>query len=128
MNPTPDRPVQFWPDVRPIVTAEEVEALKRAAAADGHQVLCPTHVVRVGGEIVGYGSICATPVVNVWLDSKRVKRRESLMLLSLCENLARDRRIASIVMPCAAASPFSPVMGALGFVRLGETVLWAKKL
>jgi len=121
-------PMYLWPEVRPLATAAELAELQAAAEKDKHVVLFPTHVVRKAGEIVGYGSICAAPVMFVWLDTQRVKSRESMMLLAVAENLARAKGVATLLMPCAESSPFSPLMTSMGYNEIGKTVMYAKKL
>ena len=118
----------LWPVVRPLSNQAELEELQAAADRDKHQVLFPTHIVRKAGEIVGYASVCAAPIMFVWLDSKRVKTRETLMLLALGENLARAKGVQILLMPCAEDSPFSPLMTGMGFEIVGKTVLYAKKM
>lgn len=103
-------------------------ALRAAARADEHALLFPTHVVSKGGDLVGYASLDATPIVNVWLDSKRVVALDSVRLLVAAEQRLHERGIRTYVMPCARTSPFFPHMGRLGFKLLGENVWFVKTL
>lgn len=113
--------------VRPIGSQSEFDQLVVSAKADDHVVLFPTHAVWKNGEIVGYGSINATPMVNVWLDSKRIGPRDSVQLLGVAEALAATQGLKQIIMPCAENSPFFPMMEKLGFKRLGFTSLNVKQ-
>lgn len=113
--------------VRPLGSQTEVDQLVEAAKSDNHIVLFPTHAVWKGGEIVGYGSINNTPMVNVWLHSKRIAPRDSIQLLGIAEALASSQGLKHIVMPCADTSPFFPMMEKLGFERLGFTSLNVKR-
>jgi hypothetical protein len=103
----------------PIAGPEQVKDLLLAAAADDHIVIAPSHVARLGDDLVGYASIGSIPVVNVWLDSQRVKAIDSLRLLRAAEQASRDMGIRQWLMPCAHTSPFYPHMERLGFKRLG---------
>lgn len=113
--------------VRPI-REEDVRPLVAAAAADGHMVIAPTDVIRRGGEVVGYGSLGGAPMVHVWLDSKRVRARETLMLLQYAEATLARQGARQVVMPCWANSPLAPYMAKLGYMKLGETTLYLKDL
>ena len=113
--------------VRAIKSQAEYDALNAAARADNHIALFPTHAVWKGGKIVGYGSINATPMVNVWLSSKDLGPRDSVQLLGVAEALASNAGLSQIIMPCADSSPFFPMMEKLGFTRLGFTSLNVKK-
>lgn len=105
--------------VRPLSSKEDAQKLILLAREDEHTVLFPTHLVTKHGEIVGYGSINAMPMVNVWLHSHKVKARDSLHLLNIAENIAANAGLKQFVMPCSQHSPFFPHMEKLGFKRLG---------
>jgi len=113
--------------VRPLKTQAEFDALDQAAKADNHIALYPTHAVWKSGEIIGYGSINATPMVNVWLHSQKLGPRDSVQLLGVAEALAANAGLSQIIMPCAQNSPFFPMMEKLGFSRLGFTSLNVKR-
>ena len=124
-----------WVRLRPAQSPEEAhelqalqQELSRAAAADNHTVLGPTHVVLRDGEVVGYCSAGGLPTVHVWLDSKQVHAAESLRLLETLEAILSDNGVRAILMPCDGNSPFSSHMERLGFTKLGTTVLYVKTL
>lgn len=102
--------------------------LQRRAALDNHGVWYPTHIVKKGGEISGYISICNTPIVNVWLDSKTIVARDSVQLLSTIENVMRMTGRCDYVMPCSKDSPFFNNMPRLGYSVMGENVWFHKNL
>ena len=112
---------------RPI-TAEDLEPLKRAAAEDDHAVVYPTHMIERDGEIVGYVSVCATPIVNVWLDSKKVQALDSVRLLTRLEQRLEAEGLRQYIMPCAKDSPFFKRMVRLGFRAVAENVWFLKQL
>lgn len=115
-------------DFQPITTAEEMADLVTAAASDNHGVLFPTHLVKSDGDTVGYVSICAMPIVHVWLDSRRVHALQSIRLLRKADAMLRDAGIQSYVIPCSKESPFYAHMERMGFSILGETVLFQRTL
>lgn len=108
-------------------TVDRMPSLVAAAAADDHCVLYPTEVFEKNGEIVGYVSVFGMPIVNVWLDSKKVTARDSLYLLGRMNQGIKAKGIGSYVMPCAEISPFYPKMDKLGFSKLGSTTLFYKE-
>lgn len=118
--------LRHFPQVRPIADVRELEALAAAAKADDHDVLFPTHIARKDGEIVGYASIGALALVNVWAHSQRLRARESLTLLNLVENVAHALGQRTVCMPCAEQSPFRPLLPGLGYKNLGSASFHVK--
>jgi hypothetical protein len=90
------------------------DALSAAAAADGHGVLDPTHVVRKSGEIVGYLGVFATPVVTMWLHSGKVDYMDSLGLWGRFNSDLKELGVRRYVVPCSARSPFHRILPRLG--------------
>lgn len=105
----------------------ELAELVRLAAEDDHGVLCPTHLVVKDGAIVGYLSLDATPIVNVWLHSKKVRAVDSVALLRRLDEEMQARGKPEYVMPCCEISPFYPHMDRLGFNRLGAAVFHQRR-
>ncbi len=117
------------PWFRPLLTARDNEALIAAAATDNHVPLVPTHLVEKNGEIVGYGSVGAVPMLFVWVHSQKVSARESRGLLNLGENLmALQYKGPFICCPCTAESPFFPFMRRLGYQSVGEAGFFLKRI
>lgn len=113
--------------IRRINPAKDLRDLRERAAADDHVVLTPTHVVEKDGEIVGYLSIGAVPIVNVWMDSEKLGPRDSVAVLGQLDAVMDYAGQPLYYMPCDKASPFSPVMEKLGFARLMETQMFVRK-
>lgn len=112
--------------VRPVRNADDLKAVAQAAAADNHKVIAPTQMVMRGDAVVGYASIGAIPLVHTWVDSRRVRARESFGLLNFAENLVANSGVGSLIVPCWEGSPFSPLMERMGYRKLGTTTLWVK--
>ena len=110
------------------ITPSELQALVAAAAEDKHTVLFPTHVIRRGEEIVGYLSICATPIVNVWAHSKKVNALQSVRLMHKLDDELKKNGVGTYIMPCSKDSPYYPHMQKLGYSVLGENVWHFKQL
>ena len=109
--------------LEPLRDEAQFQALLQAAAADDHVVIAPSHVATQDGQVVGYASLGSIAVVNVWLDSQRVKALDSLRLLKQAESVAKATGLRQYLMPCAHTSPFLPHMERLGFTKLGYTCL-----
>lgn len=106
----------------PLVTLmqpEELADLTRAAAADGHVVVAPTHLARKDGEIVGYASIGGIMLINTWAHSRKLVARESFGLLFEVERIAAAMGAKEICLPCSADSPFARYIHKLGYAQLG---------
>ena len=111
------------------VVAEEVPQLEAIAAGDGHTIVAPTHIVERAGEIVGYFSIGAVPMILAWAHTKRMRSRESIHALNVAENyLATVAPGATICVPCVAGSPFEPYMAGLGYRNFGQATINLKKV
>jgi hypothetical protein len=110
-------------------TPEQHAAVAAAARADNHALLAPTHAVKNdAGEVIGYVSICALPVVHVWMDTQRAGVRDSAAMLTQTEAILRDRSHGSYEMPCQESSPFYPYLAKAGFTDLGPCHLFHRKL
>lgn len=111
-----------------IQSADEIQRLVTAAAEDDHIVVAPTHIVIKNDEIVGYASLGAIRMVNVWVHSKKVNKFESVRLLNEAENILRAGGAGVVCMPCAEHSPFRPYMQRLGYTPLGQAAYCLKNL
>jgi hypothetical protein len=152
-TPTPDALMRTQPFLRPLPTATDLrnwqlaaqvdpnaaaelaaylarlKELQRAAADDKHNVIVPTHIAEKDGRVIGYASIGALPLVNVWLDSKAGKPRDTLNLLNQVENEAYRQGHRTICMPCWNGSPLRPFMETqFGYKHLMESGYYVKKL
>ena len=99
-------PVQLVP-----LTPELRVALDRAAAADGHRVLAPSHAVMKGGEILGGLSLGGVPTVFLWMDTQRAGPRDTYETWRAAANHLAGR--GTVCVPCTAASPLRPFLARL---------------
>lgn len=116
------------PWLMPIQHQDQIDELKEAAAQDHHNIIAPSHVAVRGGEIVGYVSLAVVPLVVAWMDSRKVRARESLGILNTVENILAQQNRNVICMPCAEKSPFRPYMRGLGYIHGGESGYFFKTL
>jgi hypothetical protein len=112
----------------PLTTVEQFKALQAYAAQDGHIVVCPSHLVMKGSQIVGYGSIGSVPMLNTWVHSKHVNKFESLRLLREAETMLAEGGAKFVILPVAASSPFRKFVGKLGYTTLGDASYNIKRL
>ena len=100
---------------------KDLALLNAEAAADNHTSLAPTHVVELDGQIIGYASIAAVPMVNLWLSSKKQRPRDAMALLNMVENAAAAAGLQVICVPCGDSSPFRKLMNRFGYNYLMES-------
>lgn len=105
-----------------------IEALTAAAMADHHRVVAPTHVMDLGGEILGYLSINGLPTVRAWFDSRQKNALQSLKMIEHGETIVRELGHPAFIIGVSPQSPFLPHMGRLGFEQLGTQIVFIKRL
>jgi len=110
------------------IREEDMPELVKLAAADNHVVLKPTHVVAKDGEIVGYYSIGAVPVVLTWLDTKKMTAAGSVNSLCFVEDMLQSVGADCVCIPCWESSPFFPYMEKFGYQKTITTTLFVKEL
>lgn len=123
-----EAPVATRARIVPLASHEDAQRLVGAAASDEHIVVAPTHLVMKGEEIVGYGSLGAIRLVNVWVHSRKVNKFESVRLLREAEEILRGHGAGVVCMPCDQKSPFRPFMPRLGYAPLGHALYCLKNL
>lgn len=114
------------PIVRPIQQTD-LELLTKAANADAHIVIYPTHLITRENKIVGYFSI-KPPYCTVWCSTKDITARDSVHLMGILDALVAQSGFADYIMLCANDSNYAPVLNKLGFTAMGGAVLGYKKL
>jgi len=92
----------------------QVPELAAAAAADGHVLIYPTHVVKRGSEIVGYASLGVVRMMFAWLDSKKLTGPESFRAWRQAEQELKHLG-GPIALPCTADSPLLPFVERMGY-------------
>jgi hypothetical protein len=122
-----------FPFLKTLETQEEFEALAAAAKEDNHfGLIAPTHIVvrqsDAGQEVVGCASLGAVHCCHSWLHSQKVKPRETVMMMSLFDQVAKARGVELVVAPVQAGSPLYPCMEHWGWTKLPDMTLWRKKL
>jgi len=120
--------IEGFTSLVPIRTDEEFRELVELAKVDSHGVYCPTHVVVKGGERVGWFSVgSGIPIVFGWLSTKKVKPRESFMLINMVENQLQLSGAQYVAFPVPKDSPFHPVMPTIGYESAGVYEFFVKK-
>ena len=107
------------------ITPAQGPLLAAAAAADGHAVYAPTHLVQRDGQIVGGLSLGGLPLLFLWLDTQRVTPRETYQVWSAAAAELRGR--GPVIVPCTDASPLRPYLERLGGQRVGTAHLYLKE-
>jgi ketopantoate hydroxymethyltransferase len=104
----------------------DVPLLQKVAEADNHTVLAPTFIMEKGEQLVGYLGL--VPSVLVWLDTERVKGRDSLQVMNFYENWLSVNGHQIIAVPCVEKSPLRQFLPRLQYVDAGDTKLFLKNL
>lgn len=113
--------------IRP-VTEADLPLLDAAAAADGHGVFLPSHIVTKNKEIVGFLSIGQAPSVFTWLHTKKMNTRDTLGVLSFYESFIACSGARIVTVPCMTDSPLHPYMEKFGYRAVCPTTLFVKSL
>ena len=102
----------------------DLETLIKNAKADEHSgVYFPTDVFVKGGEIVGYNSIGAVPMVLSWQHRKKMGPLDSALVLG--NILGTTRQYKHICIPCDPDSPYhkSSFLTKAGFLEYSKPVI-----
>ena len=96
-------------DIVAVTNLHEVEEVSKAANADGHYALAPTHYWRdTVGDVAGFFSCGVIPVGHFWMRST-ARPRESMLMIKKCEKVAASVFGSSIrygMIACQKSSPF----------------------
>lgn len=113
---------------QPITEAAQIQNLRAAAAADDHDPICPTHLGIKAGVITAYASLGAVGFLDMWSHSQLMTARDSLTLWREMETKAREIGFPALCVPCAAHSPFRPLMRRMGYNFVMESGFFIKPL
>lgn len=113
---------------REIDSLEDAARVARVVRENGHVCIAPTHVFERGDDVVGYASVNAVPVLTGWLDEDKVEQAEARALVAGLEDMARERGLAFVCMPCTADCRFKPDMEKMGYRLAGKVSLYLKGL
>jgi hypothetical protein len=112
----------------PVRTPEFAGEIMRAAQADDHVCIAPTHAMVRGEKIIGYLSLGGMPVVQSWFDSKSGHVLDSLKMIEMGEAVIASQGATSYMVAVSEQSPFRPHMERLGFKPVMTTTLWVKSV
>lgn len=100
-------------DIVAVTSLSEVEAVSKAALADNHYALAPTHYWRDEvGEVAGFFSCGVIPVGHFWM-RRSAKPRQSMRVIKQCEKVAQAIYGSGIkygMIACQKSSPFHDVL------------------
>lgn len=109
--------------------ATNITAAHKAAALDKHGTIGITDVVLKNKEVIGHVSLAGVPMVLVWLDTQKVKGRDSLYVMNFLENMAQRCGWKTICVPCVKNSPILPYLEKVGYKKEPQDVsLFIKEL
>ena len=99
------------------VRDEDEKALIEAAVEDNHVALQGTHIVKKGGEIVGYISLGVMPALHFWMHTKKTSVFDSRRMMLFCEEELRRMGARWYWLPVTSTTPFAPYIERFGFTR-----------
>ena len=114
--------------IRPILDQVMAAKVMKAAQDNHHLLIQPTHYVAKGEEIIGGFNLCKMPVCQYWMDSEKAQIRDSLVSINVAENIARATGQQILVLLSKPESPFSSLIGRLGYAQLDTMTLNYKLL
>lgn len=114
--------------LEPVTTPERLQRLLAAAAADRHWPLNPTHTILRAGEVAGCFSICAMPMITAWLDTKRMRARDTREAVNVALQIGHSYAQGyPLITHCPPDSPMFPFMKKFGFVPKLTTTLFVEE-
>lgn len=121
--------LEKFPSIYPVKTQDDLNAVAAAAAKDNHLTLYPTHYIKKDDEITGYLSVCVIPIVSAWMHTKLMKPIDSIIALSVAENMARAQGHKYVFEILNKESPFNAIAEKhLGLTKLADISIWGKSL
>lgn len=115
----------LMPRIR-LMKPEDYAPLVECAKADDHVVLAPNYVIEKGQQMVGY--IGVIPCVMTWMDTQRMKVRDSAMVLNFLENQLAAGGSNLIAIPCLKTSNFHPFLPSVGYVKCEGTEVFMRNI
>ena len=96
-------------DIVAVTSLSEVDEISKAALADEHYALAPTHYWRdVNGKVAGFLSAGVIPVGHFWM-RRDSKPRDSMRMIKQCQDAATSIYGSGIkygMIACQKSSPF----------------------
>ena len=106
--------------ILPINDQETIKEVCDAAKENGEAIFFPSHYAVEKGEIIGAFAL-ETPTANWWMNTEKVRRRQSLQMFDAMEALQADRGNNVYFMPCLESSPYFKLMTSSGkYIKLPE--------
>ena len=112
------------------IPVSEDLSIAAAARKQLHGAHAPTHVYERDGELVGYASLGAIPLLTGWLDHEKVSSAEGRECVARIEAIAADFGMRIICMPTTNDCRFKDDMGPMGYrhAENATVTMWFKKL
>lgn len=110
-----------------VATPEDFRAIQRAAAADQMPTLAPTHVLKRGDDVVGYGSAGQLQHVVGWADDS-VSDPHLLHAFRLVETAAVMHGAKYLVVVCTDDCRLKPFMAQEGYHKGKRGTVYLKKV
>lgn len=118
----------MFPLVRPLHPGEH-DAVVRAAQANGHGVLLPSHLIDKGGHIAGALGIARVALLHAWAHTEHLRGRDTFHTMNVAENLALNLTGCPLLLvPVSPDSPLVALLQRRGYTQvMGGCDLYIKK-
>src|SRR5215469_11861956 len=87
----------------------DLELVEQLARHDGHSIIAPTDFIVKSGEVVGYMSIGAIPMIHGNFSTMKLRARDSFNLIHVAEQRVELNGAKAVIFPIALNSPFHPL-------------------
>lgn len=90
--------------------------------------LAPTHLFERDGQVVGYASVAAIPILMGWLHDDRITSAEARACFEAAERQAAEQGYKYLVMPCTDDCRFIKEARQMGWRPLKKATMFLKFL
>jgi hypothetical protein len=114
--------------IRPPREKEKFDELLARAAEDKAFVYYPTHIIEKDGEVIGFFSIGANPVILAHFDRQKCSAKDTIKAIEIGENFMRALGHKNYTLLCETESPFYPLLEKMGYKNIMPTNMMSKNL
>jgi hypothetical protein len=115
-------------ELQPITQVEQYREIHQGLLEDGGVLLCPTHMIRNNGNLVGAVSIGGMPTVHFWFEKRRGSALQSVRAIKQTEEIIKEAGYGLYQTMIPDTSPFIDVYDRLGFMKAHSSHLFVKEI
>lgn len=111
------------PTIRRVEFKDDVRAIQSAMEGQDQLLVTPTHILHKGGDVVGYWSIGAVPLVLAWHHND-LTASDSYHLVNTLQTVCNDRGHSNHLLGLSKHSPYVEYISRVGYQAFGRTNLY----